>query len=939
MKSLLPEIKSLLGKPYADLEFLLLALKKVLEENGEHSLACQIPWISQCEPDFSPGNRTKLLHLYSICFQLLNLAEVNGAVQSRRKKEEEGGLKSVNGLWGFVLNDLKEKGATEELILEQLAGIDVEPVLTAHPTEAKRPVVLALYRELYLLMVKRENSMYTRYEQDEIRYDIKKILHKLWHIGEIFMEKPAVESELENVLHYFYKVFPLVLSYHDFKLKQAWRDAGFDPALIADTDRFPMIRFGNWVGGDRDGHPLVTSGVTEYTLRAFRVHAFRLLRNMLDDLSDKLSIYIDERNLTAGFRKRLAALRKETGNHDADAGIEPFRQYVQLLEQKIPLEREMGRSGTLSMPPVKGAGTGRIAGQGLLETDASYVTPDEMEADLVLLKEALLHCGADSLSSYDVQKLIRHLRVFGFHLAHLDIRQNSNYYEEALLDIIKTSLPSQYKSLSKDRVKLEAFILEELEHNRPFITRIEYLQSRNARESAETFIALARHIRRYSEQAIGSLIVSMTRNVFDLFTVYLFVREAGMSRHSSGGIVCPVPVVPLFETIDDLQESPRILEEFLSHRVTQNSLAYQKEVRGWTTPAQDVMIGYSDSNKDGGIIASAWHLFDAQLKLTEVGRRHGVNIRFFHGKGGTISRGAGPTHWFLRALPAGTLDGLIRVTEQGETIERKYANKANAAYNIELLLAGTTHSSILNRMDGPGEDKDLAGIMKYMSEESLRAFNELTAHPSFIRFYEQATPIDAIESSRIGSRPARRTGRRSLEDLRAIPWVFSWTQSRMQISSWYGVGSTLMGMKENRKESYRLLKEYAKTNNFIRYLLTNIDTSLAATDEEIIRLYADLVEDTGVKDELLGLLLNELKLTRDMMMDLLDSPMSERRINHYHSTRLRAQALLPLHKEQVNLLMNWRLARKIGNEKETEILLGSLLQSINAIASAMGTTG
>jgi phosphoenolpyruvate carboxylase len=404
-------------------------------------------------------------------------------------------------------------------------------------------------------------------------------------------------------------------------------------------------------------------------------------------------------------------------------------------------------------------------------------------------------------------------------------------------------------------------------------------------------------------------------------------------------MICPLQVVPLFETIEDLENSPEILDEFLSHPVTRNSLAYQQEVRKLPLPLQDIMIGYSDSNKDGGIIASAWHLYDAQVRLSEIGEKHKVKLRFFHGKGGTISRGAGPTHWFLRSLPPGTLSGPIRVTEQGETIERKYANMANAAYNLELLTAGMLHSAVLNKIDKAGTDDKRREVFSFMAKESQIAFAELTGHPSFIRFYEQATPIDAIESSKIGSRPARRTGKRSLSDLRAIPWVFSWTQSRMHISSWYGVGTTLDKLKKTRPDDYGLLKQLAGSDTFTRYVLTNVDTSLAATDERIMHLYSQLVEEENIRNEILGMLTRELTLTREMMMDLLESPISERRVNHHHSTMLRAEALETLHREQVTLLSEWRKARKSGQNPEADRLLQNLLLSINAIANAMGTTG
>ena len=921
MTSRYSEIKELLGKPYSDLEFLLQCMATVLEENNEAELARQIPWLSGKITDFTGADKHKLLRLYSIAFQLLNLSEVNGAVQGRRREHDKRGLDSVNGMWGRVFSDLKTHGAKEKEILEIFSKVEAEPVLTAHPTEAKRPVVLALYRQLYLLMVKRENSMYNRYEQQEVKHDIQRILHKLWFIGEIFIEKPALESELENVLHYFYKVFPEVLPMLDYRLQQAWEEAGYDPALVQNTSDFPSITFGNWVGGDRDGHPLVTAELTSQTLRAFRVHAMKLLLAKLDDLSDKVSIYCENSSLTPEFSQRLDELERELAPDFILGQHEPFRSYVRLLKLKLPVAEQQG------------------GGVDLVDKSFSYRQSEELVRDLSLMKSNLESFGAGSLAHDDVQKLIRHLEIFGFHLARLDIRQNSQYYEDALIDIIKSGIPEEYKKLRKKSGWQTSLIIGELEQNRPFNVRTEFLPSEKAREAVEVFHSLRRHTRAYSERALGSLIVSMTRNVNDLFTVFLLAREAGFFRVTPGGLVCPIPVVPLFETITDLKAAPEILNQFLSHKVTRNSLEYVKEKRNWEVPVQDVMIGYSDSNKDGGILASTWYLYETQVKLTEVGKKHGVNIRFFHGKGGTISRGAGPTHWFLKALPHGSLNGRIRITEQGETIERKYANKGNAAYNLELLLAGTTFQTIINDQVQTESEDLRERLFLYMAEESYKAFKRLTLHPSFIRFYEQATPIDVIESSKIGSRPSRRRGKRSLEDLRAIPWVFSWTQSRMHISSWYGVGSTLLKMKTEEQKKYARLKELVKTDDFVRYVLTNVDTSLAATDEEIMTMYAGLVEEQQVREDILGMLLKELALTRDMMQDLLPIPISRRRVNHHLSTRLRAEALQPLHQEQVQLLRLWRQAQKQKETSRADQLLRDLLLSVNAIASAMGTTG
>ncbi len=921
MTQLLVEVKKKIGKPYTDLEFLLQCFAEVLKENGQHSLAAMIPWISEKEPAFNINNTEQLLHLFSISFQLLNLAEVNGAVQNRRIMQEKEGLESVSGMWGSIFSELKSEGLAEQEIAEQLGKIYAEPVLTAHPTEAKRPVVLAMYRQLYLLLVKRENSMYNSYEQAEIRHDIKQLLHKLWFIGEIFVEKPAVESELENVLYYFYKVFPEMLHYMDFRLKQAWSDAGFDPLLMEDSSRFPTITFGNWVGGDRDGHPLVTWEVTEKTLRKFRLHAFLLLKSMLGELSDKLSIYCNQDCLSSDFRDRMTKLAKDFHLPQDYNPHEPFKVYLQLIMKKLPLLENAAGGIELSEKP------------------SSYKVPEEPEADLLFLKNALIKMGARSLAVHDVQKVLRHLKVFGFHLAHLDIRQNSRYYEEALHDIIQASQPEQYATISAGKKEWYSFIRKELQHNRPFLSKTTLVESEKAREVLRTFRVIEKHVRKYSEKSLGSCIVSMTRNSTDLFTVYLFVREAGLSHLSPDGLVCPLPVVPLFETIDDLKRSPKILDEYLSHPATRSSLNYMMKRQNLSRPVQDVMIGYSDSNKDGGILASAWYLNDAQVKLTEVAEKHDVQIRFFHGKGGTISRGAGPTHWFIRSLPLASMNGLMRMTEQGETIERKYANKVNAAYNMELLLAGLTSKTLLKKRNQNGVSDDRNSLLGYLAAESYKAFRKLTGHPSFIAFYREATPIDAIESSKIGSRPARRTGKKSLSDLRAIPWVFSWTQSRMHISSWYGVGSTLEKIQSEEPDKYALLKTLVKTDDFVRYVLTNIDTSLAATDEEIMKLYSSLVENKKIKNEILGMLLEELDLTRKKMLDLLGSPTEKRRRNHYYSTILRAEALYPLHRQQVNLLKKWRKEQKNGDKKKQTRLLHSLLHSINAIANAMGTTG
>ncbi len=537
------------------------------------------------------------------------------------------------------------------------------------------------------------------------------------------------------------------------------------------------------------------------------------------------------------------------------------------------------------------------------------------------------------LAQNEVTRSLRFVQSFGFHLAHLDVRQNSEHYQKALNGLLYE--PGFENKISPEKLVDKAFILQEISQYRPFAHS--YTGS-----TAETINVLGYlsvlecHISNYGPNALGSMIVSMTKKVDDLFTFYLLAREAGLYVKTENGPACQLPVVPLFETIDDLHRAPAILDEFLAHPVTRNTLQLQARRKGYSKPVAEVMIGYSDSNKDGGILSSQWHLYEAQHELAKIGRKHGVDIRFFHGKGGSISRGAGPMHWFLKSLPPDSLCGKLRLTEQGETIERKYANKVNAAFNIELLSSGTLRNTLLNTHP---YDEQLFELVSFMAHESFESYNELTRHPNFIRFFEQATPIDAIETSKIGSRPSRRTNQRTLNDLRAIPWVFSWTQSRANITSWYGVGSTMKLLKNQYPEKYGLLKKLLVSHPLVRYILTNVDSGLAATDPEIIRLYASLVEEENVKNDILELILNEYQLTKDLLAELLEIPFQDRRKNHFYSTQLRAIALDLMHRIQVNTLKSWREEKELENSANVKQQNIILLKTINAVANALGSTG
>jgi phosphoenolpyruvate carboxylase len=396
------------------------------------------------------------------------------------------------------------------------------------------------------------------------------------------------------------------------------------------------------------------------------------------------------------------------------------------------------------------------------------------------------------------------------------------------------------------------------------------------------------------------------------------------------GLVCPLPVVPLFETMDDLDRSPGILGVFLQHPLTRRS----------RTASQQVMLGYSDSNKDCGILAAQFALQRAQTALTRVGREQGVELCFFHGRGGTISRGAGPTHWFMAALPHGAMSGGFRMTEQGETIAQKYANLANATYNLELLLAGAAVTTARHRHLPPVEDSCEA-FMARLGASSQAAYQDFLKADGFIEFYRQATPIDALENSRIGSRPARRTGKKgfSINDLRAIPWVFSWTQARFYLPGWFGVGSALESLKNDDPAGFAKLKAALPQSTFLSYVLTNVETNLASANLELMHDYAGLVEDPQLRERFLVRIVAEFGRTRSLLAELFEGEMHVRRPRMAKTLYIREAPLRVLHQQQIGLLHEWRGHLAAGRASAADALLPKLLLSINAIASGLRTTG
>jgi phosphoenolpyruvate carboxylase len=905
-----------LRKVDKDLDFMMRCFVDVLEQLGHKDLAGTLPWMGKRKLRGVQIFSYRGVQAYSIAFQLLNMVEENASAQSKRLREDKNGLASEPGSWGRALKTLNEEGLSDKQVAKRLSRIRIDPVLTAHPTEAKRATVLEIHREIYKLLVRRENNMWTVAEQQAIRDEITVALERLWRTGEIYQQKPDVQSELRNIIYFLSKVFPDAVISMDLRLRQAWQAAGYAPERIDSPDALPLIAFGTWVGGDRDGHPLVTAEVTTRALNLFRSTAINILHERLDTLGQRLSLGDHLQHPPAVFVRQVekhAAAHGEAGQSALNRNIgETWRQYINLVRLRLP------------------------SAEGELLPN-QHKTPEGVIADLLFLRETLIEVGASRIAHAELDPLIRFLRVFGFHMACLDIRQNSAFHDKAIGQLMAAAGTAETNYSQWDESRRLGFLDSELRSTRPFI-REQASIGPEADAVLSCYRALVVHIQHYGAAGLGSLIVSMTRSVSDLLSVYLLAREAGLTAGGSDSPYCLLPVVPLFETIADLERSTTILDAFLAHPVTRRTLEARRDAGVTDGLVQQVMIGYSDSNKDGGILASLWNLYRAQQNLVAVGEKHGVRIVFFHGRGGTISRGAGPTHRFINALPQGTINGEMRVTEQGESISQKYANHITAVHNLELLTAGTTQNSLLHDVAVRNEGAQ-AKVMDRLAEFSREAYQSLIHTPRFIEFFRQATPIDVIEASRIGSRPSRRTGAASLEDLRAIPWVFAWSQSRFYLSGWYGVGSALARLKEEDPKGFELIRKLYDDWAPLRYMLKNASTSVMAANRSMMRLYGNLVVDRKLRGAFLKRILDEHSLTRKMLDELSDSKLTEGRPRLRKVITLRESAIDLLHEQQVALLKDWRKKVADGDRKEADALLPQMLLSLNAIAAGLQATG
>ncbi|GHA42891.1 phosphoenolpyruvate carboxylase [Salinimicrobium marinum] len=879
-----------------DMQFLTDCFRKVLTDLGETQLVDLLTEDEDLQGKVPKDTdlEEKQIQVLSIYLQLMNLVEENAAVQYRRKLVDTKGMHAIRGSWSETFQRWKEQGLSEEQMQEVLKKVKVAPVLTAHPTEAKRISILELHREIYLNLIKLENSTFSSSERDAIAGDIMTLLERWWRTGEVNLEKPTVEKERNNVVHYFSKVFPRALKRSDVQLKQSWKAMGFKHENL----HFPRLSFGTWVGGDRDGHPYVTSALTHSTLLEHRKAALGLLHDELVHLTahmsfsetrnpvpEQLQEKIEEKTVFLGEAGKLAASRNP---------YEPWRQYLTL----IVLQLENTRKKESAENP-------------------GYSRPSQLLEDVTILKESLLEIGAKRIVEDLLFPVERMIQCFGFHLATLDIRQNSEFHDKAMEQILAATYPEKPKYRNWNEEERVKFITEELQSGRPFAIGGKSFGP-EADKVLDCYRVVKKHTDKFGPDGIGSFIVSMTRGLSDLLLVYLFFRETGLDSKV-------FQVVPLFETIDDLLASGEIMDSFLSHS------AYKKGNEG----VQEIMLGYSDSNKDGGIIASRWHIYQAEKSLTETADKFGVRFRFFHGIGGTISRGGGKYHRFLESMPPGSLSGEMKLTVQGETIAQQFANLLTATYNLEMLLSGTALQTGYHLFPKSPASYPMAAL-KRLAGYAKDKYQQLIAHPSFLEFYGEATPIDVLELSKIGSRPARRTGTRSLSDLRAIPWVFSWSQSRFNITGWFGIGYALSKMKSEDPAEYQQLKEYSEEWPLFRYILIQVETNLMNAEPKIMEAYAGLVKNEEVRNEITGIIRSEHSDSLAQVGEMFGKERVERRQSLLDNLNRRNNSLTALHNLQIGNLDLWRNGK--GRTADDD-LVTRLLEITTALASGLKNTG
>jgi phosphoenolpyruvate carboxylase len=838
-----------------------------------------------------------LVRSFTNYFQLINLAEDSERIRRIRARElrvpgpRRGSVREAIGL-------LAERGVSAERLGEILAHAQIRLVLTAHPTEARRRTIIAKLARIFAILRELDERSLTEDEATRLRQRLAQTTEELWFSDEVRAIGLTVLDEVRTSLVYLLSTFVEVMP-------QIYRDleaavAEFYPDLQIELP--PLLMPGTWIGGDRDGNPFVTPEVTLQALDIMRSAALGLLENKLIELSGRISVA----ESVSGPAPLLDSLIAELGERFPETAAtvarlnaeEPYRQVLTLMRERVRAALE--------------------------DRTAGYSASSDLIDDLWLIDRSLREQGADRIADGDLRDLIRIAQVFGFHLAVMDIRDHAKRNAGAIAEILNTTgVTPDFLALTElDR---RALLVQEIENPRPLTPRSLDAFSPETQEVVATFRMVEGAISGRHRGAIETYVISGAETVSDVLTVLLLMKDAGLA--DPGGGNARLSIAPLFEQDEGLRNAPTTMRELLDLPVYRRALASRGDV-------QEVMVGYSDSNKEIGFFGSAWALYTAQRDLTRLFAEYGVRQRFFHGRGGAIGRGGGPTNVAILAQPPGSVAGQIKLTEQGEVIASRYATAPIARRELELVTGAVLASSV-ELLAAPDSAKlvRFEEVMSEITATAVTAYRDLVyGDPDFVRFFEEATPIAEIARLQIGSRPARRRQTHRIEDLRAIPWVFSWTQSRFLLPGWYGVGTGLAAARE--QFGLDILRAMARDWPFFAATIGNAEMALAKSDLDIAARYASLVEDMDLRERVWARIAGEHALAVAEILALTEQDrLLERDPVLRRSIDRRNPYVDPISFVQVELL--WR-ARNGATDDDT---MRTILRTVNGIAGGLKNTG
>ena len=853
-----------------------------------------------------------VLQTYGIWFQLLSIAEQNAMVQQRRQIEKEYDRDRVPGTFAYAFSSAAQKGIPAENVQKLLNNSLISPVITAHPTEAKRVTVLEVHRRIYVLLKQLELERWTPREREDLVDELRNEIDLLWLTGEIRLEKPTVSQEVTWGLHFFDEsLFDGVMELYaelDRALEQAYPHFEFNVP--------PIFRFGSWIGGDRDGNPMVTHKVTAGAIYANAKACIKRYRQIVFDLGAKLSVASHSVDVSESFmqalNERLAMLGEIKTYSKRNPG-EVFRQYLRYVLTRIDATIE-----NLQDPK---------------KSKLAYHRAADLSVDLKILENGLTESKCGNLSDGNIRPLRHMVDTFGFRTVSLDVRENTTVINSVLAEIWQALHQRTHLDVPNFKSKeWNNWILDQLMQPLRVVPRFD-----NLSEQAQSTLAMLEQIkyfqRKLDPKTFGVCVLSMTQTATDVLGVYLLAKYVGLFTDSDGLEACRIMVVPLLETIDDLENGPNVLEELLEHAFVRRTI---RKFGG----SQEIMVGYSDSNKDGGFLTSNWIISKAQTQIHETGQKHNVPISFFHGRGGSVSRGGAPSGRAIAAQPVGTIDGRMRVTEQGEVVSYKYANRGFAEEQMEILASSVISHSLMSGKDPAyQQNPELDEVLEALSGTAYVTYRKLIEHPGLVDFYQEASPVEELTLMKIGSRPARRFGAATLADLRAIPWVFAWTQNRLLVPGWYGVGSAMEQLIKIRGEfGTDLLNQMYEKHSLFRLILDGAEKTLLLVDMEVAEKYCELVKNDEFRTQIYSAIKNEYELTSKMILQITgEDQLCDRFPNFKRHFFRRLESLNRVGIEQVELVKKFR--KNDTDKKDVQDVLVPLLLSINCVAAGIGSTG